>query len=537
MNDRTRGGVRVVIAGAGIAGISAAVALKEQLGFTNFTIYEQAGDVGGTWRDNTYPGCSCDVAAHWYSLSTELNPNWPTYHVSQTEIHLYWKRVFAKHNLGAKTKFHTQVHYAAWSEERQQYDITLKDMLTGEESHTTAEVLFCAMGGFFTPLYPADIPGRDTFKGELWHSAEWRHDVELQGKRVGVIGNGASAVQFIPEISRDPSVQVVNFCRTPNWFVPRAFLRYPEWVKWTFANIPFAMRWYRNCIMARADMNFLIFNKQNTWIVSFVRQQLEKYIAHKAPKDELEKLTPKYSPGCKRIIVDSNYLTCLKQPNVSLNWDAIDSVVEEGVRLKNGEVIPLDVLIFGTGYSLEPADLRVKGRSTTIHQYFKTQGGPTAMYGMSIPGFPNVFVLLGPNVAVGHASVLFSEEAQVQYALQLIKPIIDGRVKSFDIKEDVCSAYNSWLQLRLASSVWTDCRSYYHINRDDQSKISAVFPGPVSLFWWMTRRPRWDHWNVVGTKTEDLHRYYGQSAIMGLVSLLVSLGVAFAFSIPRGLVS
>ncbi|KAG7447924.1 FAD/NAD(P)-binding domain-containing protein [Guyanagaster necrorhizus] len=535
MNNRAQGAVRVVIAGAGIAGISAAVALKEQLGFTNFTIYEQGEDVGGTWRDNTYPGCSCDIAAHWYSLSTELNPNWPTYYVPQIEIHLYWKRVFSKHNLGANTKFRTKLHSATWNEERQQYNIILKDMHTGEESHSTADVLFCAMGGFSAPLYPKDISGRDTFKGQLWHSAEWRHDVELRGKRVGVIGNGASAVQFIPEISRDPSVEVVNFCRTPNWFVPRRHLQYPEWVKWTFANIPFVMRWYRNYIMARADTSFLIFNKQNTRIVSFARQRLEKYITHKAPKDELEKLIPKYLPGCKRVIVDSDYLTCLKQPNVSLNWGTIESVVEEGVKLKNGEVIPLDVLIFGTGYSLEPTDLRVRGRSTTIHQYFKTHGGPTAVYGMSIPGFPNVFVLLGPNTAVGHASVVFSEEAQVQYAIQMIKPIIDGRVKSFDIKEDVCSTYNSWLQLRLASSVWTDCRSYYHVNRDDHSKISAVFPGPVSLFWWMTRRPRWDHWNVVGAKTEDLHRHYGQGAIMGLVSLLVSLGVAFAFSIPQGL--
>lgn len=360
-----------------------------------------------------------------------------------------------------------------------------------------------AIGGFQEALYPKDIPGRERFCGEIFHSARWRHDVILKNKRVGVIGNGCSAAQFIPIISEDSSVQVINFCRTPQWYVPRRNFRYPAWIQWMFAHVPFLMRWYRNCIMARSDIVFLIFRKDNKQLLSMTRKALSEYIKRKAPKEELKNLIPKYAPGCKRIIVDPQYLKSLNRPNVSLKWDGIETIVENGIKLKTGVVIPLDVIIFGTGYSLESPSLNVQGSSgTSIREYFESKGGPQAYLGCCIPGFPNLFTLLGPNVASGHASVIFSEEAQISFALQLIRPVLEGKAKSFEVTAEATDKYNNWLQKRLSTSVWTDCVSYYQTGK----KVSVTFPGPLTLFWWICRQPKWEKFRGIGSETWERER-------------------------------
>ncbi|KAF9454662.1 FAD/NAD(P)-binding domain-containing protein [Macrolepiota fuliginosa MF-IS2] len=492
----------IVIIGAGLAGISAGIQLKRQLGFENFTIYEKAGSVGGTWRDNTYPGCGCDVPAHWYSLSTDLNPDWESYYVGQPQLRAYWEGLWKKYSLDSKTKLATSVSLAEWDREKQRYKVTVKDEKNGEESVIEAEVVINAIGGFFEPLYPKEFEsGLERFKGVTWHAARWRHDVELKGKRVGVIGNGCSAAQFVPEISKDPSVQVINFCRTPQWFVPRGNYKYSALTKWIFRHVPFVMRWYRNLIMARSDLVSLIFRKDNKFWISLAKKEMTRYIRHMAPKEYLDKLTPSYSPGCKRIIVDPNYLKSLHRPNVSLNWDVIEGVVEEGIKLKTGEVVPLDIIIFGTGYALEPQGIETKGSNgNTMREYFEEQGGATAYLGSSMPGFPNFYTLLGPNVATGHASVIFSQEAQINLALQLIKPVVEGKVRYFEVTSEATDKYNVWLQNRLQNSVWTDCMSYYRSDRKF-GKIIATFPGPVALFWWLCRTPKWDRYRAVGAET------------------------------------
>ncbi|KAF9013992.1 hypothetical protein BDQ17DRAFT_434014 [Cyathus striatus] len=488
-----KGHAHVVIVGAGLAGITAGIQLKRKLGFNNFTIYERADAVGGTWRDNTYPGCGSDVPAHWYSLSTDLEPNFSRHYASQPELQNYWEKLWHNYDLVKHTRLSCNVTHAVWDAKEQRYHVTIKNRKTGEEEHTDAEVMFWAVGGFQDPLYPEHLVGSlDKFKGTLFHSARWRHDVDLKGKRVGVIGNGCSAAQFVPLISKDSSVEVINFCRTPQWYAKQGNFAYPGWLKWVFAHIPFVLRWYRNMIMARMDVNFLIFRKANERLLRITRKMLESYIKSKAPKELVEQLIPKYTPGCKRIILDPGYLECLHQANVSLQWDGIADIVEEGLKMKTGEVVPLDVMIFGTGYSLVAPDMRVTGSSgETIYDYFERQGGATAYLGMCMPGFPNLFTILGPNVATGHGSAIFSEEAQINYGLQVIKPIIDGEAGWFEVTEEATERYNEWLQKRLSTSVWTDCRSFYRAEREKETKIIATFPGPVSLFWWLTLWPRW----------------------------------------------
>ncbi|KAF8798180.1 FAD/NAD(P)-binding domain-containing protein [Phlegmacium glaucopus] len=514
----------VAIVGAGLAGIAAAIQLKKKLNFHNFTIYEKEDGVGGTWRLNTYPGCGSDVPVHWYSLSTDLNPRWERYYASQPELRAYWENLWHKYDLVKHTRLNTAVRNAQWSNETQRYTVSLENVATKETSQVGADVMIYAIGGFQGPLYPKDIPGREQFRGEIFHSAEWRHDVILKNKRVGVIGNGCSAAQFIPLISEDFSVKVVNFCRTPQWYVPRRDFRYPAWAQWMFAHIPFLMRWYRNWIMARADLGFLIFRKDNKLLLSIVRKEMSAYIKSKAPKEEMKNLIPKYAPGCKRIIVDPQYLDSLNRPNVRLQWDAIETIVEDGIKLKTGVVIPLDVIIFGTGYSVftkDPGSLNVQGSSgNTISEYFESKGGPQAYLGSCIPGFPNLFTLLGPNVASGHASVIFSQEAQISFAMQLIRPVLEGKARSFEVTAEATDKYNDWLQKRLSTSVWTDCVSYYQTG-GDKSKVIATFPGPVALFWWFCLQPRWGDFcgrgSEIWERERKLKKWTMVTMVIGLV--------------------
>jgi len=367
----------------------------------------------------------------------------------------------------------------------------------GRRRTVTAKVVLSAIGGFQSPRVPEDLPGTDTFRGDKWHSASWRHDVPLAGKRVGVVGNGCSAAQFVPVISEDASAEVINFCRSPQWYVPKVQYDYPEWIKWVFAHVPFTMRAYRAFLMGTLDFSFVAFRADSVFQRQS-RKQMTEYIKMKAPERYHSQLIPQYPPGCKRIIVDPGYLDSLHRPNVKLNYDAIERIEPEGVRLKTGQVVPLDVLILGTGFSLLPPRLEILGiGGVRLSDYWKSKGGPEAYYGLAVPNFPNFFMFLGPNTAGGHASVIFNEEVQIQHAMQLIKPILAGEVRSFAVREEVSAKYNSWMQKRLVRTVWNFCDSYYR-RESTNGKIFTSFPGPVTLFWWLARSPRYSDYEIVG---------------------------------------
>lgn len=524
----TKGYPRVIIVGAGLAGISTAIQLKKKLRFENFTIYEKADTVGGTWRQNTYPGCGSDIPGHWYSLSTDLNPYWSSHHVSQPEILAYWKDLYRKYDLAAHTVFGHGIHYAEWDSDRQVYKVVVKNAATGEQTNVEAEILFLAIGGFSSPAYPKDITGIDKFRGLVWHSAEWRHDVDLRGKRVGLIGNGCSVTQILPKISADSSVKVVNFCRTPQWFIPRPNFRYATWLKWVFAHVPLVMRWYRISIMAQSDINFVMYRKDNVRLSEYAKRIMSLYIKKMAPKDQIPCLIPDYPPGCKRVIKDPGYLEALHRPNVSVKWDAIEGLVENGIKLRTGEIIPLDIIVFGTGFSIMSTDLNVQGsKGQTLMEYYAAHGGPTAYLGSCMPGFPNLFMLLGPNVATGHASVIFSQESQIGFALQLIKPVLDSQAKSFEVAEEATEEYNAWVQNRLSRSVWTECNSYYQLDGQKGSKNISMFPGPVSLFWWLSLSPPWNKFHGVAAERWEKQRRINTGkwwSGLGILALVVVLG-------------
>ncbi|KAF8643890.1 hypothetical protein AX16_008906 [Volvariella volvacea WC 439] len=524
----------IVIVGAGISGISAAIALKKQLDFANFTIYERASTVGGTWRDNTYPGCGSDIPGHWYSLSTELNPNWSSYYVRQPEIQAYWEALWRKYELEGHTKVNSNVVSAQWDSIAQLYHVEVQDTQTKQITWIDAEILIYAVGAFSHPLYPKDIQGLENFNGPVWHSARWRHDIELRDKRVGVIGNGCSAAQFIPEISADETVSVTNFCRTPQWYCSRDQFSYPSWAKWMFTRVPSTMRLHRNWIMARSDVRFVAFRRENTRLVNIAKRTFTQYTKQMAPRSYHAKLIPNYPPGCKRVIIDSGYLEALRRKNVSITWDAIECIEQDGIRLVTGELIQLDVLIYGTGFTMTPVDMNVRGvNGISVSEYFEAQGGATAYLGSLMPGFPNLFTLLGPNTGTGHASIIFTQEVQVQWALRLIKPILEGKAKSFEVKVEATERYNSWLQERLDSSVWTQCNSYYQAGRESKTKLAFVFPGPVALFWWLCRSVQWNDFHAVGAEKWEEERR-AQNARRWALRVMVLVAVVAIWAIING---
>ncbi|KAJ6471235.1 hypothetical protein C8R47DRAFT_1179509 [Mycena vitilis] len=474
----------VVIVGAGIGGVSLAIALKRQLGFDDFVIYEKGSDIGGTWR-----GASSDVSIHFYSLSTDLNPDWPSTHGSQPDIQDYWRKLTAKYDLYRRIVFNRQVVSAEWNSKEQSYRIITEDVISGERFSTSATILISAIGLVEVPHVPS-IAGFSSFKGEMFHSARWDMGADLRGKRVAVVGNGASATQFVPIISQDPSVQVTEFCRTPNWFLPPIRADYSPLWKWTFRTIPLAMRMYRLFLYLRSELLYLL-----VFAHKGIRERYtvvaKNYIARTAPKDYLEHLIPRYSIGCKRIIFDTNFLEALYRPNLQLNWDGIQSISEDGIITKKGQKLSFDAIIFATGFIADRYPLTVVGNTgKTVQEYYDSQGGPKAYLGTTIPGFPNLLVIGGPNTASGHTSVILTEEMQINYILQVVKPILDGLVSSVDVKTQAANRYNELIHARLARSVFVHCVSWYRSG--GVGKVSSIFPGPMFLYGW------WDY-NVKAT--------------------------------------
>ncbi|EMD34219.1 hypothetical protein CERSUDRAFT_97479 [Gelatoporia subvermispora B] len=521
-SEKTAPGSRIAIIGAGVGGVTFAIGLQKRLGFHDFTIFEQGTDVGGTWRDNTYPGCCSDVPTHWYSLSSEPNPYWSRTHVPQSEIQAYWQSLARKYGLYTRTSFRTCVSSAAWDDERSVWVIELEDLQTGARRTEEAEILVSAVGLLGEPRYPTKLEGRDRFKGELLHSARWNHGIDLRDKRVAVIGNGCSGVQLVPEIVKESGVSVVNFCRTPSWLIHTPRGEFKEWHKWIFAHIPMAMRAYRAWIMLQHEMMWPLFSSGQSKNRAKVEETIKGFIRSVAPESYHDQLMPNYPLACKRLVVDTGYLAALHRPNLDLNWDGIAEITEDGIRTQKGENITFDIIIFSTGYVADTYPVPVRGKNgRTIQQYFDSQGGPTAYRSVGIPGFPNFYMLGGPNSNTSIGSVIFFEECQAEYILQLCAPVLSRSVRSFTITQSACDAYNADIQARISRAVYPQCNSWYRA-AEGTGKNFSIFPGPLTRFWWIMRSPIWDDYEVQGAE-----KWKPRSKLARVVKC-VGLGVALA---------
>ena len=462
----------VGILGAGLSGIAMAVQLR-RAGFEDFVLYEEQPDVGGTWFRNTYPGLHCDIPSHLYCYSFEPNPDWSMVFAGRAEIQRYIRGVADKHDLIGRTRFATRVLSARYDEAEGLWWLTLDD--GAEVPH---RVLVSATGGLTAPNLPK-IAGRDLFAGPSWHSGAWRHDVDLAGQRVAVVGSAASAVQVVPEVAKVAD-QLTVFSRTPNWVLPRNNREYS-------AEERAALRHSEEMGRLRRGQ----YKDSMSWFLAFrrheptLRAMRETCLAHMGASISdpalIEALTPSFEPGCNRLLLSDDYYRALARDNVRLVPQGVTGLTETAVVAADGSETEVDVVIYCTGYRLGgradgSAALDVYGRGgETLRNRISRR--TMAYRGVAVPGFPNWFTVCGINGTVAYGPLILSAEVETGYIARWVQRMVDGGLKSVEATEDATERYNEAIQGELSQMSWTGaCSNFY---RDAQGRVVAFHPGTV----------------------------------------------------------
>jgi cation diffusion facilitator CzcD-associated flavoprotein CzcO len=463
--DATRH-VHIGIAGTGFAGLGAAILLK-QSGIDDFMILERAADVGGTWRDNSYPGCACDVESHLYSFSFAPNPEWSRLFSPQPEIFAYLRKCAHDYGILPHVRFGHEIHGASWDDEDQIWRVSTS------QGEYTADFLISGMGALCEPSIP-ELKGLERFQGKTFHSARWDHEYELAGKRVAVIGTGASAIQFVPEIQKKVE-KLTLFQRTPAWILPRMDRQVTDTEKELFRKYPAAQQAMRSAIYARREM--FVLGLKNPKLFGFVEKFALEYLERCVPDPVLRrKLTPNFRIGCKRILISRDYLRSLGKPNVDVVTEGIVEVRENSVVTADGVEHEVDAIIFGTGFKVTemPFADTVRGRDgLTLNESW--HGRPQAHLGALVKGFPNLFVVLGPNTGLGHTSVVLMIEAQLKLVVDAIKHMHATRQELLEVKPEVQQAFVDEVDEGMKGTVWTSggCNSWY---LDKTGRNSTLWP-------------------------------------------------------------
>lgn len=465
---------RVAIIGSGFGGLGVAIRLKRE-GIEDFIIFERAEDVGGTWRDNTYPGCACDVESHLYSFSFAPNPNWSHSFSQQPEIWDYLKRCAHDFGVLPHIRFNHEVRAAAWDEAAQCWRIE-----TSQGSYE-ASVLVLASGPLSEPAMPR-ITGLETFQGKTFHSARWDHSYDLTGRRVAVIGTGASAVQFVPEI-QPKTAKLHLFQRTPPWIIPRRDRRLSRFEHSLFRRFPVAQRAARALIYIYREMFLLAFRHRRP--AGLVERLARRHLNRSVPDPELRaKLLPDYSIGCKRILISNDYLPALVRPNVEVVTEAIAEIRARSIVDASGVERPVDAIIFGTGFRATdpPLAKHIRGRDgRTAAEIWA--GSPQAHVGTTVAGFPNLFILLGPNTGLGHNSVVYMIEAQIEHLMAALDLMRQSGASTIEPRPEAQADFVAAVQRRMRGTVWVagGCASWY---LDRTGRNSTIWPD----FTWRFRR-------------------------------------------------
>jgi cation diffusion facilitator CzcD-associated flavoprotein CzcO len=468
--------VRIAIVGTGFSGLGLAIKLKQH-GLENFVILERADDIGGTWRDNTYPGCACDVPSHLYSFSFAPNPDWSRHFSPQREIWAYLRDCARRFGLMRHILFGHELVDAAWDEDAARWRIQ-----TSQWSFT-ADVLALGNGPLSEPSIPA-IPGLERFEGAVFHSAQWDHQHDLTGERVAVIGTGASAIQFVPQIQ--PQVKHLTlFQRTPPWIIPRNdHAISPEW-RARYRHYPFLQSLARGGIYLQREIGALalVYRPQLTrGAARLARKHLAAQVADPGLR---AKLTPHYQMGCKRILLSDDFYPAVSQPNVEVVTQRVGEVTAHGVIAEDGPERPVDTIVLATGFRVTdmPAAAHVRGRKgRTLADVWSD--GPRAYLGTTVSGFPNLFLLIGPNTGLGHTSMVYMIESQLAYILDCLRLKRRCGIQAIEPRAEVQVAYNKEIQRRMEGTVWTSgCASWY---LDAGGVNSTLWPGFTAEYRWRT---------------------------------------------------
>jgi cation diffusion facilitator CzcD-associated flavoprotein CzcO len=445
---------QAIIIGGGMSGLLAAIRLK-QAG-VDFALLEKSLEVGGTWLDNCYPGSGCDVPSHLYSYSFAGNPHWSRMFARQPEILDYFRDQANRFRLRPHLCLGVEVASADWDEASARWTVTSTD-----GNRWRAPALIVATGQLNRARTP-DLPGRKNFAGTQIHTARWHEDAPIAGKRVGVIGTGASAIQIVPEIAEE-AARLFIFQRSPHWIIPRMDAPIAPAMKWLFARIPLLRKAFRALIWRRLEAIHPAIANPGGAKAREVEKIALDYLAATIPDPTLRQtLTPDFPIGCKRTLVSDDYYPALLRDNVALETRAIERIEEAGVRLADGTLVELDTIVWATGFETHGfvAPIAINGPGGSLAQAWAK--GASAYRGTTVAGFPNLFLLYGPNTNLGHNSIIFMVERQMEYALPAILKVARGEVRRIAIKPEAHEAYNQALQARLATTSWAaGCGSWY----------------------------------------------------------------------------
>ncbi|OBJ86167.1 flavin-containing monooxygenase [Mycobacterium asiaticum] len=469
---------RVLVIGAGFGGLAAAYELSRE-GLAEVTVLEKAHDIGGVWRENTYPGAACDVPSNLYSYSFARKTDWGRRYAEQPDILGYIHDTADRFGLRKLVRTGVEVTSAQFDESTATWRVT-----TSSGDVFEADVLVPAVGQLSRPALP-NIPGLDTFAGPSFHSAQWRHDVDLAGKRVAVLGTGASAIQFVPRI-RQTAGHVTVFQRSAPYVVPKVDRAYTEKHHAAFAKVPGFAAAMRGAIWETTELLGLALTRVAP--LARVLQALASANLKRHIKDPVlrAKLTPDYPIGCKRVLFSSDWYPALACDNVSVETDAITEVTPTGVRTADGRLHEVDVIVYGTGFKATEflAPMTITGRDgRDLHAEWAQ--GARAHLGMAVPGFPNMFLIYGPNTNLGSSSIILMMEQQAGYIRQITAELARrGMGRAFEVRRDVEEAYDAAVQSRLENGVWTTCDSWY---RTESGRVTTNWPGLVHEYQHRTR--------------------------------------------------
>jgi cation diffusion facilitator CzcD-associated flavoprotein CzcO len=468
---------RVAVVGSGFGGLGAAIRLKQE-GEDDFLILEKAQDVGGTWRDNSYPGCACDVESHLYSLSFAPHAGWRHRYSRQPEIWEYLRGCVDRFGLRPHLRFGCEVRAAVWDAAASEW------CLETSQGPVRAAVFVMATGPLSTPVVP-DLPGLSRFQGRVFHSAEWDHEYGLEDRVVAVIGTGASAIQFVPEVQRR-AARLFLFQRTPAWVLPRPDGPIPAWRRGLYRRVPTVQRALRLWIYLYRELSLLLFRHPRAMRLAqrIARRHMERAVADPGLR---ARLTPSYTMGCKRILISDDYYPALARPNVEVVSEPIVEIHERAIVTGDGVARAVDAIILATGFrpTDPPLAACIRGRDgRTLKEVWA--GSPRALLGTSVAGFPNFFMLLGPNTGLGHSSVVYMTEGQIEHLLGALRHMKERGLAALEPRPEAQAAYAAALDQRMRGTVWTagGCASWY---LDASGRNSTLWP---DFSWRFRRRAR-----------------------------------------------
>jgi cation diffusion facilitator CzcD-associated flavoprotein CzcO len=475
--DRNHGHTEIAIIGAGLSGLGMAKMLRAA-GHEDFVVLERASEFGGTWRDNSYPGCACDIPSVLYCYRDEPKPDWTRAYAPQTEIWDYLRGVVVRHDLERFIRCGHELTHAAFDEDRALWELEARDP-AGEVTRLTATVLISGCGALADPVTPA-LPGIEDFTGAVFHSARWNHEHALEDRRVAVVGTGASAIQFVPEIQ--PRVgRLTLFQRTPPWVLPHSNPDIPRAWREHLARRPRAAALARGTVFSAQEALHVAF--QHPRLARLLERQGRSNIARHIADPELRaRLTPDFRLGCKRILRSNAWYPALAQDNVEVVSGGIREVLADGVLDEHGVRHEVDTIIFATGFHVTdpPIAERIQGRGARVLAD-AWAGSPRTHLGMSVAGFPNLFFLLGPNTGLGHNSVLLMIEAQIGYVQRLLRHRARVGAATVEPTPEAQAASVAEVDRGTEGSVWTagGCMSWY---LDRTGRNSALWPGSVRAY-------------------------------------------------------